>query len=76
VTQGIPQISYWMDRPLSELPRDELEREFCAAHREIQRLNKELCDRSVAHVHDLADAARRRLYAKRPWPVRVLLDTD
>jgi hypothetical protein len=53
-------IAYWMDRPLSDLSREELEREFCKAHQEIQRLQTDICNRSVAHIRDLAAMKRGR----------------
>jgi uncharacterized NAD(P)/FAD-binding protein YdhS len=49
----IPMIVYWKDAPLSEMPRDELEREFIAAWQKIGELERERTERSVAHIKDL-----------------------
>jgi hypothetical protein len=57
-SEPVPMIVYWRGVPLSEMSRGELEREFAAAHATIQRLQREVCDRSVAHVRDLAALLR------------------
>jgi hypothetical protein len=57
----IPTIAYWMGVPISEMPREELEREFVAAHRRIQELERNICERSVEHIRDLAEMRLRKV---------------
>lgn len=63
----IPTIAYWDGVPISEMPRDELEREFVAAHQEIELLRSELAARSVQHIQDLAAAAKARWRERHPY---------
>lgn len=60
MADDIPLLVYWKGEALSDLPRDELEREFVAAHQEIQQLREEHAAMSVRHIQDLAVLARRR----------------
>ena len=53
-TSDIPTIAYWRGRPLGEMPREELEREFCNAWREIEQLRIKASECSIAHIRDLA----------------------
>lgn len=57
--EDIPMIVYWCGEPLSDMPREELEREFVAAHHEIQKLNERIAEMSVRHIQDLGILARR-----------------
>ena len=47
-------IAYWKGRPLSEVPRDELEAALSDAYRQIKTLHESLYSSSVAHIGDLA----------------------
>jgi len=59
VDNDIPLLVYWMGEPLSNLPREELENLFIAAHARINELERELCDLSIQHIQDLGRLARR-----------------
>jgi hypothetical protein len=61
-----PQIAYWMDKPLSELPRRELEQEFVIAHRRIKLLEDQVLELSCENVHLLSEIARGRLSSIQP----------
>ena len=55
-------ISTWMGVPLSEVPREELEREFVIAHRQIAMLSDRVCEYSIENMKLHATLARERLY--------------
>lgn len=53
-------VHYWMGRPLSEIPREELEREFVKAYKQIQDMQGQYLKAKTDHINDLASMARRR----------------
>lgn len=54
------KITTWMGIPLPEVPRDELEREFIAAHERIIYLEDRQCQLSVEHINLLAELAMEK----------------
>lgn len=53
-------LYYWMGTPLSELPREELEKLFIEARKEIDDMNEKYLRAKTEHIHDLATIARRK----------------
>lgn len=55
-----PTIALWMGVPLSDLPREELEQALINTCKALEESRRAECDRSVAHIRDLAAMARWR----------------
>ena len=66
----IPIAAYWRGVPLNEVPRAELEEALMDAHRQITILNRQLCERPVRHIHDLANMGRQNIAAQKHWLLR------
>lgn len=55
----MPEVHYWMGRPVSEIPREELEQLFVEACKKINDMNGQFVEAKINHINDLA-AVRKR----------------
>ena len=53
-------IRMWMDQPIAEVPRAELEDALADACQRIAQLEADLCESRVSHISDIGVFARRQ----------------
>jgi hypothetical protein len=49
-----PTVAHWCGTPLDKLPHEKLCEIIVEQHAMIGQLTKEVCERSIAHIKDLA----------------------
>jgi hypothetical protein len=54
----MPMIVFWDGTPLSELSREKLEEIISEQIKQIEKLNQDICNRSIMHINDLARMRR------------------